>query len=120
MFSQTAEFSFNKKTKRYNVIEEGDTLKGYFIFQNKGNAPLLIKDYSVECHCTDVTFPSTPIPPQASDTIFFTFDSNGKYYQQDRTILIFSNAKKEIETLRFKVYVNPKEEESSFQSIFKR
>ena len=107
--AQFAEFSFDKNVKNYQVITEGDTLKGYFVFKNKGKEPLKITKYTVECHCTEVRFPSGPIPPMASDTIFFTFDSNGKSYAQDRKILLYANTKKETETVRFKVFVNPKD-----------
>lgn len=107
--SQFAEFSFDKNVKNYQVITEGDTLKGYFVFKNKGPEPLQITKYTVECHCTEVHFPSAPTAPMASDTIFFTFDSNGKSYAQDRKILLYANTKKEMEIIRFKVFVNPKD-----------
>lgn len=109
-FTQVAEFSFDKKVKNYGVIEEGDTLSGYFVFTNTGKAPLLITSYDVACHCTEARYPSTPTLPQESDTLFFTFNSLGKSYQQDRKIILSANTKREITTIRFKVYVNPKEE----------
>lgn len=111
MFSQTAEFSFDKTVKNYGVITEGDTLKGYFVFKNTGKQPLKISRYTVECHCTEVFYPNNAIAPMQTDTLFFTFDSYGKSYAQDRTILIYANTKKELNIVRFKVYVNPKEGE---------
>lgn len=107
-YSQMAEFSFNNSVNNYGVINEGDTLHGYFIYKNTGKASLQISSYMVECHCTEVTFPSTPTLPMASDTIFFTFNSEGKSYAQDRKIILIANIKKELTTVRFKVYVNPK------------
>lgn len=118
LFAQTVEFSFDKRVKNYKVIDEGDTLKGFFIFKNKGSVPLRISNYSVECHCTEVFFPATETQPMQSDTIFFTFDSSGKAYQQDRSIILKANTETEMDIIRFKVYVNPKEEK--MQSIFKR
>jgi len=109
VFGQNAEFSFYKKTKNYHVINEGDTLKGFFVFKNTGTDSLKIKDYTVECHCTQAFFPKTPTPPNATDTVYFTFDSNGKSFQQKRTILIYANTKDESAIVTFKVYVNPKE-----------
>jgi hypothetical protein len=108
LFSQAADFSFDKTTKNYGVITEGDTLKGYFVYKNIGKEPLKISKYTVECHCTELHYPNVPTKPMASDTLFFTFDSQGKSYQQDRTILIYANTKKEMNLVRFKVYVNPK------------
>ncbi len=107
-YSQMAEFSFDKTVINYGVINEGDTLHGYFTYTNTGKEPLTITSYVVECHCTEVSFPSTPTLPMASDTIHFTFHSEGKSYAQDRKILLNANVKKELATVRFKVYVNPK------------
>lgn len=118
VIAQTAEFSFDRKTKKYATIEEGDTLTGYFVYTNKGKEPLSISNYSVECHCTAVTYPTKPTLHGERDTVFFTFDSNGKSYQQKRSILLHANIKREIAIIYFKVYVNPKEEEK-FQSVFK-
>jgi hypothetical protein len=106
--AQMAEFSFDKTVINYGVINEGDTLHGYFMYTNTGKEPLTITSYVVECHCTEVSFPSTPTLPMASDTIHFTFHSEGKSYAQDRKILLNANVKKELATVRFKVYVNPK------------
>lgn len=108
LFSQSAEFSFDKKVKKYGVITEGDTLKGYFVYKNTGTEPLKITNYTVECHCTEVKYPEKATLPNESDTLYFTFDSAGKYYAQDRTILVYGNTKKELNLIRFKVYVNPK------------
>jgi hypothetical protein len=38
------------------------------------------------------------------------FDTNGKYYQQDRKIILHTNTKRKLEYLRFKVFVVPNEE----------
>lgn len=112
MFSQVAEFSFDKTIKNYRVINEGDTLHGYFVYANKGKKPLSIERYSVECHCTKVILPKKPTQPNEVDTIYFTFDSNGKYYQQKRSIMLFSkDTRRELHEIFFKVYVNPKEEQ---------
>lgn len=107
-YSQMAEFSFDQTVKKYDIMQEGDTLRGYFIYKNTGDTPLKITSYLVECHCTEVTFPSSPTLPMASDTVFFSFNSDGKSYAQDRKIMLSANTKKELTTVRFKVYVNPK------------
>lgn len=106
---QFAEFSFDKKVKKYGVINEGDTLRGIFTVKNTGKIPLILSKYTVECHCTEILLPKDNIQPNQSFDLIFTFDSNHKSFAQDRKILIYINSKKGYETLRFKVYVNPKE-----------
>ena len=110
-FAQEAEFDFLTKTKvKLDKIREGQVIKHYFVFENTGDAPLVINDYHVSCSCTKAQFSKQPIPPGAKDSILIIFDSNGKYYWQDRTVEIDSNASKKTK-LRFKVYVIPNDEE---------
>jgi hypothetical protein len=110
-YGQTAEFSFLEgSTKKWDKTPEGELLKHYFVFTNTGDAPLIIDEAQVACPCTKVTFPQKPVPPGATDSILVTFDTNHKFYNQDRKIILKANTKKE-EKLRIKVYVIPKEEE---------
>lgn len=109
-FGQVAEFSFKKTVHKFPKTKEGKELVHYFVFTNTGNAPLVIQSYAVACHCTHIDFPSYPIMPGKTDSIKLTFDTKGKYYDQDRTIVISSNTKKKETVLRFKVFVIPKEE----------
>lgn len=108
---QTAEFSFLEgTTKKWDKTPEGEILKHYFVFKNTGDQPLIIEDAKVACPCTKVSFPSKPVSPGATDSILVTFDTNKKFYNQDRKIFLKANTKKE-EKLRIKVFVIPKEEE---------
>jgi hypothetical protein len=108
---QMAEFSFLEgTTKKWDKTPEGEILKHYFVFKNSGDAPLIIDEAMVVCPCTKITLPTKPVPSGAKDSILVTFDTNHKFYHQDRKIILKANTKKE-ETLRIKVYVIPKEEE---------
>lgn len=109
-FGQVAEFSFQQKTWKFPKTHEGEILTHYYTFTNTGNAPLVINNYEVECHCTEVDFPDYPIAPGATDSVKMTFDTKGKYYNQERTIKLHSNAKKAETVLWFKGYVIPKED----------
>lgn len=109
-FGQEAEFSFlTNTTVKWDKTPEGELLEHYFVFKNTGSEPLVIDDAEVACSCTKVTFPKKPIPPQSKDSILVTFNTEGKFYNQDRKILLKANTKKEAK-LRLKVYVIPKEE----------
>jgi len=109
-FGQVAEFSFVKPTHKFPKTDEGPVLKHYYVFRNSGNAPLIISSYAVGCHCTEAIFPTYPILPGKTDSILVTFDTKGKFYQQDRTVILTSNAKKKEYSLRFKVFVVPRED----------
>jgi len=102
---QFAELSFEQKTIKFPNSPEGVVLVHYLKFSNTGSEPLIFETYKVSCPCTKVQFPSYPIPPGASDSLLVTFDTKGKYYYQDREILIFSNSKKKVEKIRVKVFV---------------
>jgi len=109
-FSQYAEFNFfGKATHKWNKVEEGTQLQHYFIFENSGESPLIINEALVSCSCTKVEFPEHPILPNQKDSILVHFDTNQKYYNQDRKIKLKANTKKE-EELRIKVFVVPKDD----------
>jgi hypothetical protein len=107
---QTAEFYIEEPTFKSPKVVEGTNVTHDFLFKNTGNTPLIISNYKVACSCTSISYPDT-LAPNQSGIIKLTFDTNGKYYQQDRSIFLFTNTKKKQETLRFKVYVIPKDEQ---------
>ena len=109
-FNQEAVFFVQKPTIKFPKTNEGDTLSHYFVFVNKGTKPLKIDRYEVECDCTVLEFPKYEIQPNAIDSVRLTFDTNGKYFFQDRTVIVYSNTKKKKTSLRFKVNVIPKED----------
>lgn len=109
-FGQSAELYFiNGDTHKWDKTDEGITLEHFFVYKNTGDAPLIINDAKVSCSCTKIKFPSTPTPPGATDSIRVTFNTEGKFYMQDRKIELFSNTRKK-EKLRIKVFVVPKED----------
>lgn len=108
-FGQSADFFVDKPLHKFPKTVEGPVLEHTYTVTNQGDAPLIITEYKVACPCTKVVLPDT-IAPGASAAITLTFDTKGKYYQQDRKIILFTNSKKPIQELRFKVYVIPKDE----------
>ena len=108
-FGQKAVFFSSKPIHKFPKTQEGVQLKHTFEITNTGDVPLVISSYDVSCSCTKVTLPG-PIQPGEVGRITVEFDTNGKYYQQDRKIILQTNSKKKIEYLRFKVFVVPNEE----------
>lgn len=109
-FAQSAELRFEETVHKFPKTYEGVLLEHDFKFTNTGDTPLIISDYKVACTCTKAVLPKEPIPPGKSAVIKVSFDTNGKYYFQDRTIQITANTKKQIHQLRFKVNVIPRNE----------
>lgn len=109
-FAQEAEFFIEKPVHKFPKTYEGVVLEHRFLIENRGNAPLIISDYSVACTCTKAILPKEPILPGGTFELKVIFDTKGKYYFQDRLIKLQTNTKSGEETLRFKVNVVPKNE----------
>lgn len=99
---------FEERVQKFEKVEAGPELSFDFLFFNTGNEPLVISDIKVSCSCTKPEFPSTPTPPGESATIHVRFDTMGKIGWQDRELLVYSNAKKSPEKIRFKGMVEAK------------
>lgn len=108
--SQAAEFHFKKDTYKFPDTKEGILLEHEFELTNTGTVPLIISDYKVACTCTKVILPKRPIEPGETYKLKVSFDTNGKYYYQDRSIYLSTNSKKGKERIRIKVNVIPKED----------
>lgn len=104
-FGQSAEFSFRKAYHKFPKTKAGQALTHYYVFTNTGKVPLVIDSYEVACHCTVIHYPKYPIPPGKTDSLKLTFDTRGKYGNQDREIVLFANTKHKETTLRFKVFI---------------
>jgi len=109
-FAQEAEFGLKKSVFKFPKTDEGTLLVHNYEVINTGDAPLFISNYKVGCSCTKVKLPKDSIQPGDTLMLEVSFDTEGKYYFQDREILIFANTKKAIHKLRFKVNITPKQE----------
>jgi hypothetical protein len=109
VLSQRAVFFAANKSIRFPKTNEGEILKYRYYVKNIGKAPLEFYDFEAECTCTEVNLPSKPINPGEGEFIDVTFNTNGKYFFQDRVIYLATNTKRKREKLRFKVFVVPKD-----------
>lgn len=110
MFGQGAAFKFETKNKKFPKTPEGVLLEHNYQFENVGDSPLIISNIKlgIDCPCTKFEYPKTPIKPGEKGTIKVSFDTKGKIGYQDRTLEIYSNAKKSPTTIRFRVMVDNK------------
>lgn len=108
-FSQSAVFSVNYRIAKFPKTKEGRLLHYTYLVTNKGKAPLRIYDAKVECSCTQVELPEDEIMPGEKAKIEVYFDTNGKYFFQDRLIILNTNTRRKREKLRLRVFVIPKD-----------
>ncbi|MFK7757344.1 MAG: DUF1573 domain-containing protein [Flavobacteriales bacterium] len=94
VLGQYAEFSFDERTHKFEEVIAGAQLEHTFTFTNKGEVPLVISKYDVECTCTKAIYSKEPILPGETGTIRVTFDTEGKLGWQYRKILLHANTKK--------------------------
>ena len=107
-FGQEAEFGIKEPVFKFPKAKEGEVIQHVFAFTNTGKTPLIFSSYSVACSCTKVSLPKEPVLPGQKGEIKVTFETEGRSFYQDRTILLTTNTKRKTEKLRFKVYVEPK------------
>lgn len=103
-----ADFTFEKEVIKLGKVKEGEVLNFEYSFTNSGTEPLIISDIKVACTCTKFEFPKSPVAPGEKQIIKVSFDTKNKIGYQDRTLEIYSNARKSPKIVRFKVDVDNK------------
>ncbi len=83
--------------------QENPIQKCFFIFRNTCEKNLYIHQIMTSCGCTDKKFPTHAIAPGESDTIFITYNGEGKSPRKFRTnITVHSNGTPEMMKLYIK------------------
>ena len=99
-----AKIEFEKTTIDLGKFGQEEAVRHcQFIFKNTGDANLYIHQIIPTCSCTSNKYPTHAIAPGASDTIFVTYNGEGKSPRKFRSsITIHSNAVTEMT----KIYIN--------------
>lgn len=84
-------FEFVEKVKEFGQITQGEVITTKFQFRNVGKSDLIISSAQGSCGCTVPSWPKEPIKPGAIGEIEVTFDSNGKFGMQNKTITLVAN-----------------------------
>ncbi len=95
-----AKLEFKEYEKSFGSIKEGKIINVVYEFENRGKAPLIIKDVQSSCGCTAVAFPSYPVAAGTGDFITVKFISLGKSGVQDKEIKVISNDPRGVVKLR--------------------
>lgn len=93
---------FQNPEHDFGTITPGSTVSHVFTFKNTGEAPLLISNASASCGCTVPEYPKEPVAPGQSGKIKVSFDSQGKYGQQSKSVTITANTQPNVTTLTIK------------------
>lgn len=81
----------------FGVQKELTLLTHDFIFENHGDAPLVIDNIETYCSCTKAKYPRHPVMPGDADTISITYE-HGVYKSGtfSKSCIIHSNAEYEL------------------------
>ncbi len=92
--AKKAKIEFEKTTIDLGKFGQENAVRHcQFIFKNTGDANLYIHQIIPTCSCTSPKYPTHAIVPGASDTIFVTYNGEGKSPRKFRSsITIHSNA----------------------------
>lgn len=74
---KSPEAVFLRKSYDFGEIVEGEKVSTIFLFKNKGDSDLIVKDIRVSCGCTAVLLSSKIIKPGKTSELKITFDSKG-------------------------------------------
>ena len=100
---------FETKSHDFGTIKEADgAVSCTFDFQNTGDEPLVLLDVRTSCGCTTPSYPRDPIAPGVKSKIKVSYNPAGRPGEFERTVKIFTNAKKRI-TLKLSGIVVPKD-----------
>jgi hypothetical protein len=88
---QVPEITFDKKMHDFGRLSQGESIAYSFKFTNTGNADLVISNCDATCGCTVADFPKNRIKPGETGYITVSFNSAGKYGQEEQMIEVMAN-----------------------------
>lgn len=100
---------FETKDHDFGNIKEEDGRVSYeFVFENQGNAPLVISKVQASCGCTTPNWTKNPVEPGQKGKITVTYNPSGRPGKFSKSITVQSNATTERERLMIKGDVIPR------------
>ncbi|MFH0866832.1 MAG: DUF1573 domain-containing protein, partial [Bacteroidota bacterium] len=88
------EIKFMEELHDFGIITKGEKKVYSFVFQNTGDASLIISGVETSCGCTVSDFPNEAIAPGAKEQINILLDSHDELGKKMETITVYSNASK--------------------------
>jgi hypothetical protein len=89
------EITFDVESQSFGDVPQGPKLEGTFVFTNTGKNQLEIKNVTTSCGCTGaVVDEKKDFEPGEKGKIKFTFNTEGRFGHNEKTITVFSNDSK--------------------------
>lgn len=86
------QITFEEDSVHFGTISQGEKVRKVFVFENTGDAPLLIAQVEASCGCTAMrNWPKDPISPGETGEIEVEFDSHNRSGFQNKTITVMAN-----------------------------
>jgi len=104
---EVKDFVIKHQKELYDLgtIKEGEKIKHNIIYTNTGKYPLIIFSAIGSCGCTVPEYKKEPLAPGMSDTLSFTFNSEGKHGNHTKTISVLANTNPSSNQVKFSVKV---------------
>lgn len=97
---------WKEKIHNLNQVNSKDSLvETIFLFDVKGETPLVIYNVSASCGCTAVDWIKYPVKPGKKGYVKVIFYPKGQDGYFDKRFVVESNAQKSMDLLRIKGYV---------------
>lgn len=100
--------AFNRDVHNFGTVEEGFIVETSFEVTNTGKSNLVITDAKATCGCTVPTWPKDPIAPGKTAEVSVKFNTSGKPNMQSKTVTLYTNTEKGLETVKVTGMVTPK------------
>lgn len=104
-------FEFEKESKDFGVVIEGEQPTHEFTFKNTGDQPIIMSNVKASCGCTTPLWTKTPVMPGESGVIKVVYNSKGRIGAFNKSITITSNASVPTKVLKIKGVVEKKDAE---------
>lgn len=93
----------------FGEINETDGVANYkFEFNNTGSSPLIINRVTASCGCTTPGWTKKPVAPGEKGYIDVAFNPKGRSGVFNKTVAVYSNAARNVVTLRIKGNIVPR------------
>ncbi|GAB4407991.1 MAG: hypothetical protein OHK0053_34690 [Microscillaceae bacterium] len=99
--------NFVEETHDFGTIKEGEIATYEFTFTNTGNQPIEIAGVKASCGCTTPSWSQGLIQPGQKGFIKASYNSKGRPGAFTKSITVRSNAKKDVQILYIKGFVDP-------------
>lgn len=99
------EIAFEQDHFDFGKVKLNTKVRHAFKFTNIGENPLMIADAQASCGCTVPSFSREPVLPGATGEITVEFNTTGRLGTNHKSVMIFSNARREKISVSFEAEV---------------